>query len=187
MAQKRLIRAKDVVDDILSGMSDSVLMEKYKLSSRGLQSIFRKLLAAKAIRPSELASRSTLYDDTVAIEDLRNLPRDFIEDRVSISVVGQPETKCFLQDLSDTEVQLTGIKAEVDEIRLLRVETEEFTDIRPFEFYALCRWAKKDLTERNYVAVFEIADISEEDRLELRKLLELLSPTFTLKDWPDRS
>lgn len=40
---KRVIEAKLVLDDIRLGMSDLELMIKYKLSSTGLQSLFRKL------------------------------------------------------------------------------------------------------------------------------------------------
>ena len=44
--QKKRIRAKDVANDITSGLSDTQLMEKYQLTSRGLQSVFQKLLQA---------------------------------------------------------------------------------------------------------------------------------------------
>jgi hypothetical protein len=41
--KKRVIEAKLVIEDIRSGSSDLELMEKYKLSSKGLQSLFKKL------------------------------------------------------------------------------------------------------------------------------------------------
>ena len=43
---RRTIPARSFVGDMRSGMTDSALMEKYKLTARGLHSAFRKLLAA---------------------------------------------------------------------------------------------------------------------------------------------
>lgn len=42
----KIVDAKQALDDIRSGMGDLALMQKYKLSSKGLQSLFRKLGAA---------------------------------------------------------------------------------------------------------------------------------------------
>ena len=58
MEPKRKIKAKDIVSDIRQGMSDSQLMEKHTLSSKGLQSVFRKLVDANAIKPRELFNRA---------------------------------------------------------------------------------------------------------------------------------
>jgi hypothetical protein len=44
MTTKRTIKAKDIVNDIRSGLTNLQLMEKYNLSSKGLQSIFTKLI-----------------------------------------------------------------------------------------------------------------------------------------------
>ncbi len=53
---KHEVNAKNVVEDIRSGMSLVGLSEKYKLSRRGLESLFKKLVAAKLIEQSELDS-----------------------------------------------------------------------------------------------------------------------------------
>lgn len=44
MTEKRKINGQAFINDIRSGMSDTELMLKYKLSSRMLQSLFRTLL-----------------------------------------------------------------------------------------------------------------------------------------------
>ena len=46
----RRISAKDVFRDIEDGLSDTALMEKYKLSEDGLKSVLRKLYASKVKR-----------------------------------------------------------------------------------------------------------------------------------------
>jgi hypothetical protein len=57
---KRQINAKEIVDDLRSGNTDSELMEKYELSPKALQAICRKLVARQAISQSELYERSPL-------------------------------------------------------------------------------------------------------------------------------
>jgi uncharacterized protein (DUF433 family) len=54
---KPRVKAADAVRDIRSGMSDAVLMEKYELSSKGLESLFRKLVKAGEIMEAELDQR----------------------------------------------------------------------------------------------------------------------------------
>lgn len=54
---KPVIDAKQALDDIRSGLDDYALMDKYNLSAKGLQSLFNKLLAARAITQVELDRR----------------------------------------------------------------------------------------------------------------------------------
>ena len=66
--EKRAIRAKDVVQDIKSHMTDVQLMEKYKLTVRGLQSLLKKLVDHGLISKSDLEIRPMGYEDTVVID-----------------------------------------------------------------------------------------------------------------------
>jgi len=52
------MKASTVVAEIREGVSDSALMEKYQLSSKGLESLFKKLIGAGAITQAELDSRA---------------------------------------------------------------------------------------------------------------------------------
>lgn len=67
MLPKPKIKARDVINDIRSGMTDSELMEKYGLSAKGLQSLFLKLLDIKALTQAEIDQRSAAYQKTVSI------------------------------------------------------------------------------------------------------------------------
>ncbi len=58
MPQKRKLSAKEVLADIRAGMYDEQLMQKYKLSTASLQSLFGKLLKAGLITRSELDQRA---------------------------------------------------------------------------------------------------------------------------------
>ena len=69
---KRQISAKAFLKDFREGMGEAQLMEKYKISTRGLQKIFHKLVEAGAISKAEFAPRLSAYEDTVTL-DVRNV------------------------------------------------------------------------------------------------------------------
>jgi len=67
---KATINAKDLIGDIRSGMDDAALMSKYKLSSKGLQSAFSKLIGSRLISIEEIfGERRSGLADTVIIDD----------------------------------------------------------------------------------------------------------------------
>ena len=55
--KKLLINAEEALNCIRSGMSNTALMRKFRLSAKGVQSLFTKLLTAKLISQSELDER----------------------------------------------------------------------------------------------------------------------------------
>jgi hypothetical protein len=63
--QKRKINAKQVVADIRSGMGDTMLMEKYDLSTKQLEGVLRKLLALDLITDMQLYERTSLSDTQI--------------------------------------------------------------------------------------------------------------------------
>ena len=68
------VNAQEVARDIRSGMDDSTLMEKYRLSPKGLQSLFTKLMAVNLIQQIDLDRRHFAADHTVALaEDMLSL------------------------------------------------------------------------------------------------------------------
>jgi hypothetical protein len=67
MPIRRTINAKEIVKDVRSHMTDAWLMDKYRLSARGLQSVLDKLLGAKLITQAEHAWRPMDYEDTVTL------------------------------------------------------------------------------------------------------------------------
>ena len=68
------VNAQEVARDIRSGMDDSTLMEKYRLSPKGLQSLFTKLMAVNLIHQIDLDRRHFAADHTVALaEDMLSL------------------------------------------------------------------------------------------------------------------
>ncbi len=78
------VNAQEVTRDIRSGMDDSALMEKYKLSSKGLQSLFNKLKDVRLIQQIDIDRRGLGMDHTV--ED-----SDKIGEKVSVNVFSSRE------------------------------------------------------------------------------------------------
>ena len=64
---KRKIQGKDILRDIKAGVDDATLMNRYALSAPALQSVFSKLLAAKALTQAELEERVPAGERTVDI------------------------------------------------------------------------------------------------------------------------
>lgn len=65
--EKTRVDAKQAIDDIRAGMSDADLMEKYSISSRGLQSLFRKLVSSGLLKQSEIDARAMQPEESVII------------------------------------------------------------------------------------------------------------------------
>lgn len=59
------ISAREVLEDLRTGMDDAGLMVKYHLSYRQLQRLFRKLILAEFISPLELAQRLCVTESQV--------------------------------------------------------------------------------------------------------------------------
>ena len=66
----QVVGAREAVSDIKSGMSDSDLMHKYKLTSRGLQDLFDQLIAADLIGRMDLEQRNAAADSTVDLREM---------------------------------------------------------------------------------------------------------------------
>jgi hypothetical protein len=169
--QKRNISAKDITNDIRSGMTDSDLMDKYRLSAKGLQSVFKKLEDLNAISASELCGRSPGYDDTVRVDDVRKELRQNLEVLLPICEVDCPQIKGTVRDISSQGVGIKGIQTSVGETKTFEINPGRIFPVDPFGFQAVCRWVAREGTEKDYVAGFEIVSISEESLENLRKLI----------------
>lgn len=62
------VSAQEVIDDIRKGLDDTEFMEKYRLSARGLESLFNKLMDAGLLTQSDLDGRMPLRENTVVVD-----------------------------------------------------------------------------------------------------------------------
>lgn len=104
---KRQIPAKKVVADIKGGMSDETLREKYRLSPKGLESLFKKLLAQNLITQPELDDRHA-GKEPVGSEEQHEIeqpgegPSDDNEVRADVQGAPQDESHGAQDSLSDS-------------------------------------------------------------------------------------
>lgn len=68
-AKKPMIDAADAINCIRSGMDDSILMKRYNLSVKGVQSLFEKLVAAGLITWTEIERRSHCYQQSLVLDE----------------------------------------------------------------------------------------------------------------------
>jgi hypothetical protein len=61
----RKVNAKDVAQDVKGGMGDTLLMEKYHLNPKQLESVLRKLVDADLIAHMQLYERTSLSDSQI--------------------------------------------------------------------------------------------------------------------------
>jgi hypothetical protein len=170
---KREIRAKDFLIDFHSAFTDGQLMEKYKVSAKGLERIFKKLLDANVISASDLRSRSPLYVDTVIL-DLNSL--EFTADNnlsCLVPVYDQSNPACVgsVCEIANNGLIVSGFAAEPDQTRRLVIDSGDFFQIDSFGFEAKCRWFKADDPEESCLTAFEITNITDSASINLAALL----------------
>jgi hypothetical protein len=172
---RRKIHARSFVDDLRSGMTDSALMEKYKLTARGLHSAFRKLVAANVVQPSELVGRHLEYDETIDVNDIRALHRDKVEFPLPIYQSDNPGTRGIIGDISVMGVGIRGFETDVGDIWQFVIPADEFFQVNRIEFNARCRWVKRDGSDGECISGFEIMKVSKGSLAGLRRLIQGLT------------
>jgi hypothetical protein len=176
--KKRVISAKEILEDIRAGLGDFELMKKYALSAQGLHRVFRKLLRSRAMTGEEISERSDQGEDTVIVEGLREHLRVYPALSVVVQDAKSPSDRGVIRDVSERGLGTRGLLARVGERRSLIIRSDEFDECEPIMLEAICRWAALEETEALPVAGFQITDISEDSLMELRKLIDMLTLSF---------
>ncbi len=175
MTEKRRVRAKDVVSDIRAGLTNLQLREKYRLSSQGLESIFVKLVEAKAVRESELDYRVQVADDGVGLDTQREITRNYVFVRLPVYGAENLTVEGQVRDITEKGLQVAGLSVIVGDCKTLVLQADDFADIHPFVLEAQCRWVRRQTDRQETSAGFEIVDFSEGSLQELRKLIQALT------------
>lgn len=170
MAHKRIIRAKDIVNDIRGGMPDDELMQKYRLSAKGLASIFTKLEDSGTLKRSELYGRLPSCDDSADLGGARKLPRSYFTFAVWTHEAGNTANQGEVFDISERGVGVRGMTSKPGEFHTLVIDGSDVVDLETIWFQAVCRWTQYD-HDGNCLAGFEIVTISDSDLIRLRKLI----------------
>jgi hypothetical protein len=173
MEPKRKIKAKDIVNDVRQGMNDAQLMDKHKLSPKGLQSVFKKLIEAKAIKPGEVFNRDPgPGDDTADVESVRLISRDFMEPLLPICDADDPKNMGTIEDITEKGLGIRGIQVQKGETKTLVFFSDRLFPVGPFSIQAQCRWVKNGNGNGQTESGFEITNISESGTQQLKKIIQ---------------
>jgi hypothetical protein len=119
-----------------------------------------------------LAAQAALYRDTADLKGVRKWIRTTTTFPVRIYDSGSPFATGFVLDCTEKGACVKGIEAVVGEVRNFIVRSGAFGEGHTLVFQVKCRWVNKEqLSVREYVAGFEITNISSLDCEELRKLI----------------
>jgi uncharacterized protein (DUF433 family) len=174
MLRKRRIRPREVLDEIRSGISETKLRAKYRLSSKGIERLFNLLVTNGTVDQSELFEKYPWYKLKVTHVEQRWEPRVSLKGQVYIYDVLRSSTGT-LRDISEKGFRAAGIECNVGESKSLLLDFQPLIKADPVLVVAACRWKQhRGQTKKYITAGFEILDISERDSEVLRSLIESL-------------
>jgi hypothetical protein len=176
MSAKRTIKAKEVVFDIRSGMTNRQLMDKYKVSVNSLHNLLRKLVDFKALQISEVQALLSSIPEESAFKEIRKEPRNYVFVPLPIYDVNNLLDEGQVMDLSEGGLRTSGLEAKIGEKREFLIQADYFAHVFPFCFEAECRWVSQT-EEEPWFAGFQITSISEGGLVELRKIIRMLTIT----------
>lgn len=187
-----------VLRDLCSGMDDTALMEKHNLSYTELRALYGEMfhsgMFGQAVhqnfgRTSEPekgkgangSSRAGLKSSSSSAgarklfssseKESRVFDRHGLDFVIPVYDIQFPEVHGRVRDINEEGLGVTGISAGIHDVKTLVVLGDEFGEVAPFEFEAVCKWVKRDVADGRSLAGFRITNISEYDLQELRKLI----------------
>jgi uncharacterized protein (DUF433 family) len=173
---KKRVNVREITRDILAGMTELQLMEKYGLSSRGLQSSFWKLVESGILTWDELLGIYPELEDSVTLRDLRDGTRGYPILAVEVFEENDPQNAGQIVDLSNKGFGAKRILARVDEVETYVLVPPEIIDFSSIRLQAVCRWFRQ--SEGQSSAGFEITHVDQKGSAALEELLDLITLTF---------
>jgi hypothetical protein len=157
--QKVTINVHNIAEDIKAGMSSAELVEKYGLTERGFQWICIQLVGDGILGCDEIYEELFHSDGSLAIEAVRADERLPIVTDAQVYEMGNPDNQGAIQDISAKGLRISGLQAQVDEIKTLMIPKDNYGEFGKMVFEAKCRWTK---TGPNglILAGFEVINIS---------------------------
>jgi len=174
MSTKRTIKAKEIVSDIRSRMTNRQLMDKYNISLDKLHNIFKQLLDSHTLERTELEPLISIPHLRINAGQRRQLHRSYVFVKLPIYDLENLINKGTVIDISEVGLQISGIPTKVGDTKELLVQADYFADVFPFVFESKCKWSSK-AEDGNLFSGFEITSITEGALEELRKITNLLA------------
>jgi hypothetical protein len=149
-------------------------MHKYRITNKGLRSIYRELLDTNLIDSSFLKGRVGSPLNGTEKTMVVRLPRRDLHMLLLVQEVSNPDLKARVTDINERGLGVKGLKVKVDEVKLLSVKANKNLEVKPFVVKAKCRWVKPAREVKKTQAGFEIISITPSALKELRNLIEIL-------------
>ena len=153
-------------------------MNKYELTSQGIQRAFRKLIAAKAISYDEICGGSSKYEDTCEVIDDREGSRNSAIFEIPVIDVRDRNNFGWIIDISEQGLQVCGINTHYGNVMKLLVFPEGLEDLTPFTIEAECQWTTEQNEDTAISAGFQITNISNEGTEHLQRLIDFMTIAF---------
>jgi hypothetical protein len=170
--KKRFNLVESMVNDILFGIELGSFLEKYNIPYDRLDSILNQLLKNNVINSEPLARWKDRALQRPQSNPGSSFTRYFPSFPIVVCDLTDSTNKGLIVDIDEQGLGTKGIKSEKARVIRLAVLGDEFGSIDPFEFNAVCRWARLDGFQ-GCLAGFQIDHISSHDSACLRKLLQL--------------
>jgi hypothetical protein len=188
-SQKRQVSVKDIVNDILDGLTDLELMTKYKiLWAVDLYKVFNRLVMMGVIEKDEIKYRlpegwkvkwkkegpdpkPSGEEEKTTHLDARDAPRNRLFGSVEICDMTTHACSYGLEikDISEFGLMVSPIQIVKNDAREFLIKPTHLDDVQTISFVAECRWT--DGTR----AGFRITSISPANMRELQKLIRLFT------------
>ena len=186
--EKRQIPVKNIVNDILAGVTDLALMSKYDiLWASDLYRVFNRLIMMGIVEKDEIKHRfpegwkvkwkkedshpkPKLEEKQTNIEARGTLRKRFFG---SVEICDMTTHTCSyglqIKDISEFGLMVAPIKIVKNEAREFLIKPSHLEDVHTISLAAECRWTD------GIRAGFKITSISPPNMRELQKLIELFS------------
>ncbi|HTY25795.1 MAG TPA: PilZ domain-containing protein [Desulfomonilaceae bacterium] len=172
---KRTIRANSINEDIRSGLSETELMAKHRLTLKGLQRLFKELVHAKIVTHEDMYERFASYRQRIDQLKQRQARRVSLSVRLPVYDASSASYG-ILRDISETGLRVAGIEYEVGDVTTFQLPIDSFMNADPLLVIAKCRWVSEEGKKIKYfVAGFELLDLSSTDRKVLNEFISLLT------------
>jgi hypothetical protein len=178
-AKKKIkINIKKFIRDIRSGATEYDIMNKYELTSQGIQRAFTKLIKAGAISYEELCKSTTKYQDTCEVINDRDQPRNSAIFEIPIIDVRDRDNFGWIIDVTEQGLQVFGLETQFGNKMKLLIFPEGLEDLTPFTLEAECQWTNEQIGETSMSAGFLITNISKEGMEHLKSLIDFMTISF---------
>jgi|GEM_PF-5064933 len=171
----------EIFSDFQSGMSNADLMEKYGLSEDELLDVFRKLTEHQAAQGEADQPPETRIeaDESEAKPAGATYCSPFM---LTIYDLDHPHDEAYVRKLTDQDLQIVGIQCPVGQEKTLLIQADEFNDVEPFSFNAVCRRISGQGKSNRPIADFHITLAKEFAAAQLRKVIHWVG-LCGLTDW----